>query len=99
MALSCQLGLNHDERKYTVDLCCCCLLGREDRIMGFHLEWDCLFSLERFERSLKEKDFTLKTVKYYYMLAQLIFFFQFLNEEMKWKCVKTPECILVRVLL
>lgn len=42
--------------------------------MGFHLEWGCLFFLERFERSLKGKDCTLKTVKYYYMLAELIFF-------------------------
>lgn len=42
--------------------------------MGFHLEWGDLVSLEKFDRSLKEKDFTLKTIKYYHMLAQLFFF-------------------------
>lgn len=61
MVFSYHLGLNHDERKYKpVDLCCCCLLGREDHITGFLLEWGYLFSLERFDRCLKEKGFTLK---------------------------------------
>lgn len=45
--------------------------------MGFHLEWGNLVSLERFDRSLKEKDFTLQMIKYYYMLAQLFSFFPF----------------------
>lgn len=76
MVLSGWLRLNYDERRYKpVNLCCCCLLGRENRIMGFHLERGYLFSLERFDRSLKEKDFALKTVKYYCMLVQPIFFF------------------------
>lgn len=75
MIFSCHLRLNHDERKYkAIDLCCCCLLGREDYIIGFHLEWGYLFSLEKPDGSLKEKGFTLKTVKYYCMLKQLISF-------------------------
>lgn len=93
VALNCQLGLNHDEWKYKpVDLRCCCLLGREDHTMGFHLEWGCLFSLESFERSLKEKDAALKTVKYYNMLAQLIFSFNFWMKKLNWNALK-PQSV------